>query len=536
MTPQDFIEKMAAARAPKLTREQYETLAKNAPMSYRRGTTTRLKGTLAGSRQGEGMARLVDGGGTHYPAARLLHAAYSGLQATKPQRTKAETDQRMRAAGGGALGYLAGTLAGSRMPAKSELGVYRNRLVGGALGGLVGAAIGHGKRLPNHDEARAALKNKKKSGQTKTAEETKQERRTRINKAMKRGAGSLAGLGANVGLLGSIAARNPMHIAHDAVALVMGNNKDRLSSAGRLALHHGLPTAAGAALGGAAGAAYGGGRAALNKDKNYYTGEREKLAGRKASALIGALGTGGSIAAGAGAEDGKGMRTSVGSYAGRELGRMAGRALFKGKGKRPGSGRIVGNILGGAVGGATGAYLAHGKNRTAEQEQKHKDEIVKAQAKRLPKSVLAKGKGNRKLIRQFNAENRARLAKKACINPQVDRILDNLEKEAFLGTAVKAAKGLLASKKVRKPLAGLARKVGPGGRSMVRNAISSATKNPIRTAAGAGAALGAVRGAVKNPGTNPDGTQKSRLAAIAKNTAGGAALGAGAAYGARKLR
>lgn len=529
MIPQAFIEKMAASRAPKLSREQYEALAKNAPMSHRRGTTTRLEGTASGETRGRGMADFFSGSG---PLGGSVGGAMGFYSATKPQRTLTESRQRMRAAAGGALGTLAGSLAGSRMPAKSRRHAGTNKMFGGILGGIAGAAIGHGKRLPNHDEARAALKNKEKSGQTKTAEETKQERRARIVKGMKRAAGPGARLGAVLGLSGSFLARDPSKVDTD-LHRVRERTPGGLRS---LALHHGLPTVAGAALGGAAGAAYGGVRAARNKGKNYYTGEREKLAGRKASALLGALGTGGSVVSGAGAEDGKGVQTSMGSYAGRELGRVAGRALFKGKGKRHNSGRIVGNVLGGAVGGAAGAYLAHGKNRTKEQEQERKDKIVKDQAQRLPNSVLARGKGNRKLIRQFNAENRARLAKKACIDPQVDSILDNLEKEAFLGTAVKAAKGFLTSKAVRKPLSGLARKVGPGGRSMVRSAIGSATKSPIRTAAGAGAALGAVRGAVKNPGTNPDGTKKSRLAAIAKNTAGGAALGAGAAYGARKLR
>jgi hypothetical protein len=529
MTPQAFIEKMAAARAPKLSREQYETLAKNAPMSHRRGTTTRLHGTEQGNAHGSSIAGLVT---DHDPLLSLARGALGLNSASKPQRTITETQQRMRTAGGGALGTLAGGVAGSRMPAKNRMGQARNKLIGGILGGLAGAAIAHGKRLPNHDEARAALKNKKKSGQIKTAEETKQERRARIVKGMKRAAGPGARIGAVLGLKGSVLARNPWAIVKD----VEHAMKLKPSGFRSLALHHGLPTAAGAALGGASTAAYSGIRAARNKDKNYYTGEREKLAGRKASAIIGALGTGGSVLSGAGAEDGKGMQTSMGSYAGRELGRVAGRAFFKGKGKKPRSAAIVGDTIGGTLGGAAGAYLAHGKNRTAEQEQKRKDEIVKQQAKRLPSSVLAKGKGNRKLMRQFNEENRARLAKKACINPQVDNILDNLEKEAFLGAAIKGAKGLLTSKAVRKPLSGLARKVGPGGRSMVRSAVSSATKNPIRTAAGAGAALGAVRGAVKNPGTNPDGTKKSRLAAIAKNTAGGAALGAGAGYGASKLK
>jgi hypothetical protein len=527
MSPEEFLK--MARRAPKFTEKQYDELAKKAPVHHRRGTSTRLDGAMRGRLHGDVVSGAVL---TPGPLGTLSGAA-AALDATQKQRTAAESSQRRRAALGGLAGSLAGNVAAKRMPAKNSRQQFRNRLIGSALGGFAGAALGHGKRLPNHDEARAALKNKQKAEQTKTAEETKQERRARIVKAMKRGAKGGSRMGGSLGFTASLARMDPVRTAYD---LTSGDRKRVLRAGGKLVRDHAVPALAGAGLGAATGAAYQGIRAARNKDKNYYTGEREKLAGRKASALLGALGTPGSIVSGAGADDGKALQTSAGSYAGRELGRKAGRAFFKGKGKKPRSGRIVGEILGGALGGAAGAYLGHGVNRTPEEEQKRKDEVVKGQAKRLPNSVLAEGEGNRKLMRQFNKENRARLAKKACIDPQVDSILDNLEKEAFLGAAIKGAKGLLTSKAVRKPLSGLARKVGPGGRSMVRNAISTATKNPIRTAAGAGAALGAVRGAVKNPGTNPDGTKKSRLAAIAKNTAGGAALGAGTAYGASKLR
>ena len=532
MTPQEFIEKLA-----KYTEKQYDELAKNAPMYARRGTDSPIKGaneavrravpaTLAAGLRGYGHKSLAPGSKRKLEALTGISAA-AGLAGTG--RTKSENKQQRKAFGGAGLGMVAGGLAGHRMHAKDANQYFRNIGVGASIGGSAGAAIAHGRRLPNHDEARAALKNKRKSGQTKTAEEkeeTKAERKKRIRTAAKKYGKNAAIAGAVRGASASL--RKDVMQSRLPGAKPFNTRESALRAAGVGAVNA-------AAYGGVA-AAYGGGRAALNKDRNYYTGEREKLAGRKASALLGALGTGGSALSGAGANDGKGLQTTAGSLVGREIGRKAGRAVYgHGYGKSKSS-DIVGEILGGAAGGAVGAYAAHGKNRTKAQEQERKDAIIKDQAQRLPAHILAQGKGNRELMRQFNKENRARLAKKACINPQVDNILDNLEKEAFLGAAIKGAKGLLTSKAVRKPLSGLARKAGPGGRSMVRNAISTATKNPIRTAAGAGAALGAVRGAVKNPGTNPDGTKKSRLAAIAKNTAGGAALGAGTAYGASKLR
>lgn len=529
MSPEEFLSKMAR-RAPKFTEKQYDELAKNAPVHHRRGTSTRLGGAVRGDFHGDLLRGVSQTPGPLGAMSTLAGA----LDATKKQRTAAESSQRQRAALGGLAGALAGDVAAKRMPAKNQNQQFRNRVIGTALGGLAGAALGHGKRLPNHDEARAALKNKQKAEQTKTAEETKQERRARIVKAMKRGAKAGGRLGGSLGFTAGSASTPLLTTVNDLANLASGDRKLMLRAGGNLLRRQGVPTLAGAGLGAATGAAYHGIRAARNKDKNYYTGEREKLAGRKASALLGALGTPGSIVSGAGADDGKALQTSAGSYAGRELGRRAGRAFFKGMGKKHGSDRIVGNIVGGALGGAAGAYLAHGKNRTPEEEQKRKDQIVRDQAKRLPNSVLAQGEGNRAKMRQFNKENRARLAKKACIDPQVDAILDNLEKEAFLGAALKAGSKLLSSKKVRRPLSGLARKVGPGGRKAVRNAMSFAKKNPVRTAAGVGAGLGAVKGVVK-PGTNSDGTRRSRLSGMARGAAGGAALGAGTAYGVGKL-
>lgn len=107
------------------------------------------------------------------------------------------------------------------------------------------------------------------------------------------------------------------------------------------------------------------------------------------------------------------------------------------------------------------------------------------------------------------------MEKKASFNPEVDRILDNLEKKASLRGVGVAAK----------------RMMGPSGRKMMRSGMA----NPVRTAAAAGATLGAVRGAVK-PGTNEDGTKKSRLSGMARGAAAGGVLGAGAGYGASKIK
>ena len=109
----------------------------------------------------------------------------------------------------------------------------------------------------------------------------------------------------------------------------------------------------------------------------------------------------------------------------------------------------------------------------------------------------------------------ATFKKTAMFNPEVNNILENLEKEARLRGMGVAAK----------------RMMGPSGRKMLRTGMA----NPVRTAAGIGAAAGAVRGAMK-PGTNPDGTQKSRLSGMARGAAAGGALGAGAGYGASKLK
>jgi hypothetical protein len=193
----------------------------------------------------------------------------------------------------------------------------------------------------------------------------------------------------------------------------------------------------------------------------------ENMTGRQHAALGGALGgIVGPKSAGIGGalmgDNGRGIGTALGGYGGAY------------------GGGILGGTPGRIVGGALGAAFGHG-----ESEKKKKK------------------------------NNKEGMKKKAMFNPEINNILENLEKKASMRGLGVAAK----------------RMMGPSGRKMMRTGMA----NPVRTAAGIGAAAGALKGAVK-PGTNPDGTQKSRLAAIAKNTAGGAALGAGAAYGASKLK
>ena len=151
---------------------------------------------------------------------------------------------------------------------------------------------------------------------------------------------------------------------------------------------------------------------------------------------------------------------------------------------KEGKGALKGALIGGGLGAAAGGAAAakHGGKDAHRFEQ-----VLKAQG----------------------------ITKKACFNPEVDRILENLEKEASLRSMGVAAK----------------RMIGSPGRKMLRTGMA----NPVRTAAGIGAAAGAVRGAMK-PGTNPDGTQKSRLSGMARGAAVGGALGAGAGYGASKLK
>jgi hypothetical protein len=76
---------------------------------------------------------------------------------------------------------------------------------------------------------------------------------------------------------------------------------------------------------------------------------------------------------------------------------------------------------------------------------------------------------------------------------------------------------------------------GLAGRGM-HGAISSSRNALTGGGAMVGAGLGAARGALGNPGVDPNtGQQKSRLGYMAKNIAGGAALGAGAGYAAKPL-
>lgn len=85
----------------------------------------------------------------------------------------------------------------------------------------------------------------------------------------------------------------------------------------------------------------------------------EKVAGRTASTVVGALGSPGALLSGTAAEKGKGWRTTGGSIAGNIVGSIPGLLA-----------RNPGLAVGGALaGGATGAYLAHGKDRTRKQRK-----------------------------------------------------------------------------------------------------------------------------------------------------------------------
>ena len=196
--------------------------------------------------------------------------------------------------------------------------------------------------------------------------------------------------------------------------------------------------------------------------------------------------------------------------------------------KKPGplagtaAGATVGGALG-AVGGAVKGYRQAGKD--GKKGMARAKATAKGAANRAVDGVVVGGAlgaaadvgraGGTAVGKGIEAVYKKTMEKKASFNPEVDRILDNLEKEASLRSVGVAAK----------------RAMGPSGRKMMRSGMA----NPVRTAAAAGATLGAVRGAVK-PGTNADGTQKSRLSGMARGAAAGGVLGAGAGYGASKIK
>ncbi len=65
-----------------------------------------------------------------------------------------------------------------------------------------------------------------------------------------------------------------------------------------------------------------------------------------------------------------------------------------------------------------------------------------------------------------------------------------------------------------------------GGNTFLRGAAARAMRNPHMTAAMIGAGAGAVKGLVQDPGVDPQtGQRRSRLGAMARNAAGGAAIG-----------
>ena len=199
--------------------------------------------------------------------------------------------------------------------------------------------------------------------------------------------------------------------------------------------------------------------------------------------------------------------------------------------KKPGplAGTAAGATIGGAlgtVGGAIEGYREAGKD--GKKGLARAKATAKGAANRAADGVVLGGlaggavdvgrgvnKASEKGLKALHKHMSKRMEKKASFNPEVDRILENLEKEASLRGMGVAAK----------------RMMGSSGRKMLRTGMA----NPVRTAAGIGAAAGAVRGAMK-PGTNPDGTQKSRLSSMARGAAAGGALGAGAGYGASKLK
>ena len=124
------------------------------------------------------------------------------------------------------------------------------------------------------------------------------------------------------------------------------------------------------------------------------------------------------------------------------------------------------------------------------------------------------------------------MEKKACFDPQVDVILDNLEKEANLMRTM-AVKGKRLGRQLSRSTKSAV--MGPAGPTKRRATIGNVMAKPVRIAAAAGATLGAVRGALK-PGTNEDGTRKSRLSGMTRGAAAGGALGGAAGYGASKLK